>query len=183
MPFIDYVTLMLINMVGAYAVIGTFVGWGIVREEKKHWAPAFAVPGLVALVTGLVMTFTWPLPQPYNVAFGEMTVMLGVLMLGAAWAIASGWRLMPLAIYAFFAGAAAVLSGVRIIDLGLTSKPVLSGVGFILSGLAGVSSPLFLRMTASKAARLLATIVCYAAAAIWAFTGYMAYWSHLAPPK
>jgi putative membrane protein len=182
MPFTDYVTLMLINMAGAYAIIGTFVGWGITSEQKKHWASAFAVPGLVALVTGFMMTFTAPLPKPYNTPFGEMTVLLGVLMLGAALSLAAGWRLMPLTIYAFFAGLAAVIIGLRIINAGLTQNPTLSGVGFILSGLAGILSPVFLRMSASIAARFFAVVICYAVVAIWAFTGYMAYWIHLLPP-
>jgi putative membrane protein len=89
---------------------------------------------------------------------------------------------MPLSIYALFAGVAAVIIGLRIIDLGLTKNPTLSGVGFILSGMAGMLSPIFLRMTASLAARILAVVICYAVVAIWALTSYMAYWAHLLPP-
>jgi hypothetical protein len=46
--------------------------------------------------------------------------------------------LLTLAIYVFFAGIAAVVIGIRIMNLGLTKQPFLSGVGFILTGLAGI---------------------------------------------
>jgi uncharacterized membrane protein len=46
--------------------------------------------------------------------------------------------LVTVTIYAFFAGVAAILVGLRIINLGLTTQSILSGLGFILSGLGGV---------------------------------------------
>jgi putative membrane protein len=180
--FIDYLTLMLINMVGAFVVLGSFVGWGINGEGRKCWAPAFAAPGLVALVTGFVLTFTSPLPRPYNTPFGEMTVFLGVLFLGAAWAIAADMKHWPICIYAVFAGLAAVLIGVRIIHLGLTAAPLLSGIGFIVSGMAGVLSPAYIVLHQRREIRILAALYLYGAAALWALTGYMAYWFHLVPP-
>jgi putative membrane protein len=182
MPFTDYLTLMLVNMVGAFAVLGSFVGWGIVSEGRKCWAPAFAAPGLVAIVTGFVLTFTAPLPKPYNMPFGEMTVFLGVLFLAASWGIAADMKRWPIAIYAVVAGLAAILIGVRIIHLRLTAAPVISGVGFILSGLAGVLAPVYIGLHQSRPMRILAALYLYAVAALWALTGYMAYWMHLAPP-
>ena len=134
---IDYVSLMLLNMAAALVLIGVFVLTAIGRADNKGWAVPFAAAGFVAVVTGFVMTFTWPLPSPYNIAYGEMTVLLGVLLLGAGVAIAKGWDLFPLCYYALFAGLAAILIGIRFIDLGLTRTPLLSGVGFILTGLCG----------------------------------------------
>ncbi|GEM_PF-1282284 len=58
-------------------------------------------------------------------------------LLGAGGAIAKGWDLFPLCYYALFAGLAAILIGIRFIDLGLTRTPLLSGIGFILTGLCG----------------------------------------------
>jgi putative membrane protein len=183
MNFIDYVTLMLINMSAALVVLAAFLRKGLDEEKPGRWAPAFAVPGLVAAVCGFVMTFTGPLPGPYNIAFGEMSVLLGVLLLGAAWALAHGWNLRPLGIYAFFAGAAAVLVGIRFIDLSLTKSPVLSGIGFILTGLGGVFAGLILWNAKNKPLRCLGSLVMLAAAAIWAWTATLAYWTHLLPPK
>jgi putative membrane protein len=180
--FIDYVTLMLINMAAGLATLAVFL-WKYPDEGKEIWALAFGISGLVAAVCGFAMVFTWPLPKPYNMPYGEMSVFLGMLFLAASWSLAKGWRLQALDVYAFFAGGAAVLLGIRIIDLSLTQSPVLSGTGFILTGLGGVFAGLVLRMHKIKWLRIIGSIVLLAAAAIWALTGYMAYWIHMIPPK
>ena len=181
MNFIDYVTLMLVNMTAGLVVLACFLWRDIANQNRQRWAPAFAVPGLVAMVCGFAMTFTWPLPHPYNITYGEMSIFLGVLFLGAAWSLTKGWNLLPLGLYALPAGAAAVLLGIRIIDLGLTNKPLLSGIGFILTGLGGVFALPGLVFVKQAWLRRLGTLLLLAAAAIWAMTGYMAYWMHLKP--
>ena len=180
--FIDYVTMMLINMTGGLAVLSFFLLKGIDSENKASWSPAFGISGLVAAVCGFAMAFSWPLPKPYNAPYGEMSVFLGVLFLGTSWALAKNWSLLPLSIYAFFAGAAAMLLGVRIINLSLTQSPVLAGAGFILTGLGGVSAGLILWKHKVKFLRIAGAVVMLAAAAIWALIGYIAYWKHLVPP-
>ncbi len=179
---IDYVTLLLINMVSALVVLAAFLWWGIGRlptEDARHWAPVFGICGLVATVGGFTMTFTEPIPKPYNMAYGEMSVLLGVLFLGAAWALARGWSLLPLGIYAFFSGLAAIVIGIRFIGLSLTPMPLLPGTGFILTGLGGVCAGLVLWKRDVTALRLLGALVMLAAASLWAYTGCMAYWSHM----
>jgi putative membrane protein len=162
MNFIDYVTLMLINMTAGYFLLSCFVWWGLDSQDKIHWTPAFAIVGLVATVCGFVMTFTWPLPKPYSMAFGEMSVLLGVLFLGAALALARGWNLQPLTIYAIVAGVAAIVLGVGIFKLGLTATPVLTGIGFVLSGLAGVLSPIVVWKSRQIELRAIASLVLLA---------------------
>ena len=184
MNFIDYLTLMLINMSAGMFLLGCFVWRDLDSpEDAGRWVPAFAICGLVAAIGGFAITFTWPLPKPYSSAFGEMSVLLGVLFLGLALALAKKWELLPLAIYAVFAGAAATLLGVRIINLGLTAKPDLSGVGFILCGVCGIFSPLVVWQSDKKGLRIIGSLVLFAASAIWAWTGYLAYWTHMLVPK
>ncbi len=178
---IDYVTLLLINMVAGFFLLGCFILHGLDAQDKNNWAPAFGICGLVATVCGFVMTFSWPLPYPYNIAFGEMSVLLGVLFLGTAVALAKGWGLVPIALYGFFAGSAAILLGVRIIDLGLTNSPILSGAGFILSGAAGVFAPIVVWQEEQKGLRVIGAVVLFAAAGIWAWTACLAYWAHMLP--
>lgn len=182
MDFIDYVTLMLMNMTAGLAVLACFL-WrdAALADKRPRWAPVFAATGLVGTVCGFAMTFSWPIPHPYNIAYGEMSVLLGVLFLGAAWANAKGWDLLPLGVYALFAGAAAVLIGIRFIGLGLTQKPLLSGAGFILTGLGGVFALPALVFVKQAWLRRLGSLLMLAAAAIWAMTGCMAYWMHLKP--
>ncbi len=176
---IDYVPLLLVNMVSALVVLAFFLWWGLGRENTGHWAPAFGICGLVATVAGFAMSFTWPIPKPFSEIYGGMSVLLGVLFLGAAWALTRGWSLLPLSIYAFFAGWTAIAIGVRIMNLGLTPAPLLPGAGFILTGLGGVGAGLVLRKQESKGLRLAGVLVLLAAAAIWAFTAVMAYWAHM----
>lgn len=179
---IDYVTLLLVNMISALVVLAFFLCWGLGREDTRHWAPAFGIAGLVATVAGLAMTFTEPIPKPFSMAYGEMSVLLGVLLLGAAWALSRGWNLLPLGIYAFVAGSAAILIGIRFLDLALTPMPLLPGAGFILTGLGGVCAPLVLWRQEAKALRVTGALVLLAAAAIWAATAGMGYWAHLKVP-
>ncbi len=180
---IDYVTLLLTNMVGGLIVLAAYLVRGLDHPERKDWAPAFGIAGLVATVAGLVMTFTEPIPKPYAMAYGEMSVLLGVLFLGAAWAVAGGYDLWPLGLYAFIPGAIAVLLGIRITDLSLTLAPVMSGIGFILTGLGGLGAGVTLWKRNMRALRFAGAAVLLTAAAIWTLTALMAYWMHMKPPE
>jgi putative membrane protein len=179
MAFIDYVSLMLINMTAGLFILALFLLKDIDRENNRFWAPAFALPGMIAVICGFAMTFSWPLPKPYNIAYGETSVILGFLFLAAALSIAKGWELFPLGIYAFFAGLVGVIIGIRIINLGLTNGPLISGIGFILTGAGGIFAELIILNRHRKWLRIVAAVVLIAAAIIWARTGYLAYWMHL----
>ncbi len=176
--FIDYVPLMLINMAAGLFLLATCLIKGFEFIPDKMWASGFLMSSLIALLCGFHMIFNWPLPGSYNVAFGEMSVLLGILFLGSSISIGKGWDLMPVIVYAFFAGFAAVIAGLRIISLGMTREPILSGAGFILSGLSGMCLPL-LYCQRKQFLRWFIIIFLVSASAIWLRTGYMAIWSHL----
>jgi putative membrane protein len=178
--FINYITLMLINMVAGLCLLAYFVYQGLGDINQKRWIPGFGMTGAIALTTGLHMIWHWPLPGSFNIAYGEMSVLFGILFMGASLALALNLDLLTVAIYAFFAGLAAVLVGVRIINLGLTRQPLLSGIGFILTGLGGIFAAPTLYLQTNRILRLVGVVVLIAAALIWALTGYMAYWGHLA---
>ncbi len=184
--FIDYVTLLLINMTAGLVVLSWYIYKGIDEPTTAGWSSAFGIVGLIAFVCGLHMTLTWPLDveiikTSFNIPFGEMSIFFGVLFLGAALSISKNWDLFPLSIYAFFAGLAAVILGARIFDLGLTKRPDMSAAGFILAGIGGIMSGIYLKFRSSKVLRIAGSLALAAAAAIWALTGYMAYWSHMLP--
>ncbi|MBD1846765.1 DUF981 domain-containing protein [Cyanobacteria bacterium FACHB-63] len=177
--FIDYITLMLINMVAGLFLLAHYVFRGLDSPNQKQWVPGFGMTGGVALATGLHMVWTWAVPGSFNIAFGETTVLFGILFITTAFALAKGWELLTIAIYAFFAGITAIVIGIRIINLGLTQQPLLSGVGFVLTGLGGVFAAPTLYLKTNRAWRSLGAAVLVVAALIWAFTGYLAYWNHL----
>ena len=97
--------------------------------------------GVIALANGLRMIWNWPLPGSYNIAYGELSALFGIIFLGAALALEKGWRLLTVGIYACFAGLAAAIVGLRIIVLGMTKQPLVSGAGMILAGVGGALFP------------------------------------------
>jgi putative membrane protein len=178
--FIDYVGLLLINMMIGYVLLAAYVYRGLDDPLNKRWVPGFAMVGVIAFVFGGHMVMTWPIIGQYNDAFGEMSVLLGIIFLGAAFAIGKGWSLTMVAVYAFFAGLAAIDLGACIISMKMTLVPNLSGAGFILSGLGGVmAAPTLLRFRNNRPFRTLAALVLLAAALIWAVTVYPEYWMHM----
>jgi len=48
--FIDYVTLMLINMAGGLFILASFIWKDIDKENNQFWAPAFALQGMIAAI-------------------------------------------------------------------------------------------------------------------------------------
>jgi len=178
--FIDYVGLLLINMSAGLFLLAGYLYKGIESKQQKKWSPALAISGFIATSYGCHMTWHWPLPGSYNVAFGEMSVLLGALFLGAAFCLAMDWDMLIVAAYGFFSGLAATIVGCRIINLGMTKEPLIAGIGFILTGLCGIFSAPALYFRANRFFRLLGSITLIIAALIWARTGYMACWSHLA---
>lgn len=178
--FIDYVTLMLINLAAGLALLAAYVYFGLGSSNQTRWIPGFGVVGAIALVTGLHMTFTWPIIGSFNIAFGETTALLGILFVGTSLTLAMGWELFTLGIYGFFAGLVSLLIGFRIINLGLTQISLLSGIGFILVGLGGIFSAPTLSLKENRLLRKMGAIVLIVAALIFAYIGLTAYWVHLA---
>lgn len=172
---------MLINMVAGLSLLATFVYWGLDSNNPKRWIPGFGMTGAIALATGLHMTLTWPVSGSFNIAYGETTLLFGVLFIATALALALGWDLLTIGIYGFFAGLTAIVIGLRILNLGITRNPFLSGTGFILTGLGGVlAAPTLVYLKTNRSWRLLGAGVLLLAAVIWAFTGYITYWGHMA---
>jgi len=170
---------MLINMVAGLFILADYVYRGLDSSHQKQWIPGFGIVGAIALTTGLHMNFTWPVPGSFNIAFGETSVLFGILFVAAAIALSVGWDLFTIAVYGFFAGLVAIVIGIRIINLNMTKQPLLSGIGFILTGLGGIFAAPTLYWKSNRTWRLIGVAVLIVAALIWALTGYLAYWSHL----
>ena len=184
--FVDYITALLVNMVGGLVVLAAFFWRGLGSPGERAWSAALAAVGLVAFALGLHLTVTWPIPNLpaqnltwANAAYGEMSVLLGVAFLAGALAVGKGWSLVPVTIYASIAGAVAIVLGVRIVHLGLSQLPLMTGIGFFLTGAAGPFALAIALAPKVRALRVLAALDLAAAAALWAVTAVMAYWVHL----
>jgi putative membrane protein len=179
--FIDFLTLVMINLVAGTVLLVYYLWKGIDEKDQRPFAAAFGVVGLVGMVTGLELSFTWPLPGSFNVGYGDTSALFGTVFLGAAIALSQNWELLPVSIYAFFAGIDAVIVGIRILVLGLGQEPLVAAIGFVLSGLGGIFAFPFLKwFKNNKAVRYIGVIVLLLAALIWAVTFYNALWAHLA---
>ena len=177
--FIDYVTVMLMAAVAGLASLAWFAVKGMDDKNPQTYAPVFAVPGLILVLTGLHMCFAWPIVGAYNSAFGESSIMFGALLAGAAYSLKQGYKLNALAVPAFVFGLAAVVIGWRIMDLQMTMKPMLSGLGFASAGIAGMFAWLPLWKPQLKAVRYAGALILLVSALIWALTGYGGYWMHM----
>ena len=118
--FIDFLTLMLINMAAGLAILAAYFTMGLMTRTRGNGLPHSRCRGFVALMCGFRVSWLWLLPGSYNAAYGDMSVLFGILFAGAAMALARGWKLFPVSIYAFFAGLAAVVTGVRFVQLHMT---------------------------------------------------------------
>lgn len=178
--FIDYLTLVMINTVAGTFLLAYYLWKGMDDLDQRPYAAAFFGVGLISIITGLHLSFTWPLPGSYNVGYGDTTTLFGVVFLMTALALSQGWNLSPVAMYAFFAGVDALIVGFRIFSLQLTKEPLISAVGFILAGLGGIgAAPFFMWFKDNKTVRLLGALLLLATAVIWAVTFYGSLWAHL----
>ncbi len=180
--FVDFLSLLLLNMVAGYVLLSLYVYRGLDDPLNKRWTAGFLMIGSVAFIFGGYMEIAWPLPGPYNSLFGEFSVLFGIVFLGATAAVANGWSLLPVTVFAFFAGLGAVVSGAAIIHFQLTAKPLLTAVGYFLSGIAGVfSAPMLYWFRDNRSLRLIAALWLLGAAGIWAVTVYAEFWLHPGP--
>jgi putative membrane protein len=176
--FIDYLTIMLVNMAAGLTIMALFV-LKYVNGDRKKVAPGFLVSGFLALVTGFHEIFTWPITGSYNIPFGEMSVLFGLLFFAAGIAVLRDWDLLSLGVYAIFAGAASIILGIRLFDLKMTNEPLVAAAGFILTGLMAVLSLPAYFLRKFLVIRILAAIALFGAAAIWAVFAGLGYWAHL----
>ncbi len=176
--FIDFLTVMLINMVIALVLFALYMAFFFEKGAIKM-IPGFLMTGFIALVTGLRTIFDWPLPGSYNILFGDLTVLFGALFFMAGLALVFGWDLITIGIFAFFTGAVAILLGVRILDLNITRAPLVSAAGYILTGITAMLSLPAIALPKLKVVRWLTALAAIGSAIIWAVVTFPSYWIHI----
>ena len=100
--FIDFLTVIMINLVAGTVLLAYYLWKGIDEKDQRPYAPAFFMVGLLSFITGLQLAFTWPLPGSYNIAYGDASILFGVVFLATGLSLWQGWNLLPVTIYAFF---------------------------------------------------------------------------------
>lgn len=178
--FVDFLTLIMINLVAGTVLLAYYLWRGIDEKDQRPYAAAFFITGLVCLVTGFQLSFTWPLPGSYNVGYGDTTVLFGAVFLATGIALSQGWNLLPVGIYSFFAAIDALIVGVRIYSLQLTKEPLISAIGFVLAGLAGLGVfPFLMWFRDNRIVRWIGILLLLGTALLWAVTFYGSLWAHM----
>lgn len=177
--FVDYLTVMLLNLVAGLVLIACWIFADFGRASQQRWVVGFLMTAVLALATGLHMTLTWPLPGSFNIVFGEMGLLFGILMLGLTVAVRYELDLLPIAVYATFVGLAGIILGVEIIDAGLTKHPIVSGISFIVTGVIGLFAVPMYFVRRAPVFQIIATVGLVIAAILWAITAFNAYYGHV----
>ncbi|QTA37567.1 DUF981 family protein [Thermosipho ferrireducens] len=168
--FVDYLTLFMGDIVAGFALLLFFVWSGMEPEKSKSFSPAFGVVGLIGVIAGLHMVLTWPLPGVHNIVFGEAFTLYGFVFLAAAFALAKGWDLTPVTIFALVAGIYAVILSGAILKYDITRNPVETFLGYLGTGLTGILSPIVWKLRDNKIIKVLAIILLVLTLLAWFIT-------------
>lgn len=178
--FIDYVTLLLLNMATGFIILAGYLFRGLDDGEQGRWSLGFGMVGLVALVFGGCVSLTWPLPGQFSSIYGDFSVLFGLIFLFAGLGMARGWRLELVATYAFPVGLASMLTAVRFYLLRLTPHPEVGAAGFFLTGLAAIFAlPTLLWLRQYRGWRVLAGLVLLGIAMLWMGNAFLGMWMHM----
>lgn len=178
--FIDYTAIMLVGIAAGFVILADYLVRSPAAETRAPWAAGFFAAGLLGLVTAVPMVVTWPLIGSYNIAFGEAALYLSITFLAAAVTLALKWEPLIPALFGAFGGVIAIVVGLRIANLGMTSAPTVTMIGYLAAGLGGILTLPAIQFRNQRWIALLAAALLAVAAIVFLLIGYEAYWAHLA---
>ncbi len=177
--FINYITLMLVNLAAGLFQAGYFIHLQPQTEKKKSFVAGFFITGLIAVITGSMITFAWPIPGNYNIAFGEPYILFGLVFLGTALCLLNEWGMHSMNVFTFISGVIAIVIGARILNLGMTLFPPIAATGYFTAGGGAIFASLFNCRESNKTIKQLSVFLLLTSALIWMFVACMGYWGHL----
>jgi uncharacterized membrane protein len=111
---------------------------GTMSEEakgtRKGFAAAGAAAGLYIFISGAVISFMWPFTIAngvYNVLFGGIASLGGLVLLAGSAALYLNANLKPVTYFAAVVGIYAVIEAYAIIAHNLTTEPVVSTLAYL----------------------------------------------------
>lgn len=177
---IDYLALMLVTVGIGLALLAFYLYFQPDETRRQTWGGGFLTVGLVQFILALNIVEHWILPSSYNIAFGEPALIFGAIFALTGILLLMKQDILGPAIVGFFAGLVPIIVGIRMMNMGMTSEPTLSGTGYILAGLGGMVTLPAIGYKNQRAITLIAALLLIVAAVIFCYMGYGAYWSHLA---
>jgi uncharacterized membrane protein len=140
--------------------------------------------GIYLFVAGLAISFIWPFASlsggVYDVLFGGIATLGGLLLLAGSIALFRDVDLRPIAYFAFVAGLYALVDSYAIMRYSLTSSPIVATLGY-----AGFAAPSILFVPAThlsdKRWRYIFTVFAFLFAAVWLIEAATFTIAHLQP--
>ncbi|MBM7559236.1 DUF981 family protein [Marinitoga litoralis] len=179
--FIDYLTLFMADIVAGIGLLLYFLIYGLEKDDISPYAPAFFGVGLLGLLAGIHMVYTWPLPGVHNIVFGEPMVLFGIVFIAAAFAAYKNYDLMPVTIVAAFAGIYAIILSYAIFKYGITKHPNISALSYFGAGLTGLLSPFVWKFRNNKLVKTLGIILLALTLLAWLSTMWGSLTGHSNP--
>lgn len=106
-----------------------------VEEEGKNlrigFAAAIGASGFYLFITGLGINFLGPLPDKYNILFGGIAALGGLLLLATSMALFFNGGLRAVSYMAVIAGLYAVVDAAAMVIARLTKSPELSALSYL----------------------------------------------------
>ena len=148
-------------------------------EVNKGMGYYYLFIGLYSFITGLWASFTWPLPDPYNIIlsdpwpiFGLAMILLGLLNLYELHLRGVLYGISALSLPVIF-------DGFAIWNYSLTRSPMLSSLMYISIGISALLSPLLAFEGSKKIYAWLAIVLLFIAGLLALFTGFNAVFGHI----
>ena len=117
------------------------------RSLRQGFGAALGLCGFYLFLSGVTISFVWPFTISggvYNVLFGGIATLGGLVLLAGAIALFLNANLKPVSYFAAIAGLYAVVDAYAIVTYSLTSAPVLSALGYL-----SFAAPAFLSVPAA----------------------------------
>ncbi len=177
---IDYLAVMLVSVGIGLALLAFYLYFQPDESRRQTWGGGFLTIGLVLFFLALNIDLNWILPSSYNIAFGEPALLFASVYSVTGILLLMKQDILGPSIVGFFAGLVPIIVGLRMINMGMTNEPALSGTGYILAGLGGMLNLPAIAYKNQRAIAIVAALVLIVGAVIFCYMGYGAFWSHLA---
>lgn len=158
------------------------------EETNKHrigFAFTFAALGFFLFLYGIMIIAIWPFAAIaggiYNVLFGGIHTLAGLLLIVLAAAIYFNTGLKPVSYFAFVVALYAINDAIGILSYRLTRTPEISAIAYLLFGITAMLSVPLTHIN-NKAVRYLFIIVAAIFGLLWIYLAFNFTLGHLQAP-
>jgi uncharacterized membrane protein len=153
------------------------------RGMRIGFAVAGAAAGFYLFVSGVAISFMWPFTLAngvYNILFGGIASLGGLVLLAGSVALYINVDLKPIAYFAAVTGIYAIIDAYAMIANNLTSEPIISALAYLAFAAPAIISVPVVHL-GGKRWRLVFVVFAFLFAAAWLFEASSFTLAHLTP--